>query len=372
MSPNPKVFMFSSKAASMNYCFQTRYPRFSGLIKAISGIFKAILRIVLCIPLGLIWLLERICQNLIVPSAGGIIVGGICQPYPRLLQAFANQTRQWKQSCYVSSVDRVPIQIDNLLIDAIQISFPEAKPDRWMLVSLGNGESFETRILVNEEGGPFHQEDEDWILAVARKAKANVLMFNYPGVMCSKGYVSKETLVQAYLAAASYLTDCNNGPKAKEIIAYGYSLGSLVQSEALQRLFNYKDRQENWFVIKDRGPRSTMAVGYQWLGKLGYWITRITNWGIDSEGNSRALPVPELSVQGSDKDGKLIGDGLFNRETCFAAGFLDNQDSSFVSPKSFVCVPHLLHQEGLTSEAIDKISSEISTHFEGQQEKEEQ
>ncbi|EPP28247.1 hypothetical protein CP8484711_0371A, partial [Chlamydia psittaci 84-8471/1] len=252
MKPKPEILVFSSEANRKAYQRRACCPVIYKLLDVICALVKLIIRVILFIPLGLLWVLGKICQNVLLPAAGGAFAVPLCYPRKLLQEAFHNQTSRWVNDGYASSVIRVPIQHDDLFIDAIKVTFPEARTDRWMLVSLGNGECFENRAILHC--------DDDWILNIAKQSQSNVLVFNYPGVMHSRGRVSTDSLSKSYQACVHYLRDHPQGPKAKEIIAYGYSLGTLVQAQALSSEVTDGRDGVSWFVVKDRGPRSVSSI----------------------------------------------------------------------------------------------------------------
>lgn len=355
MNPKPEILIFSSEANRKAYQRRACCPVIYKLLDVIWAIVKLIIRVILFIPLGLLWVLGKICQNVLLPAAGGAFVVPLCGPRKLLQEAFHIQTSRWVDNGYANSVIRVPIQHDDLFIDAIKITFPEAKTDRWMLVSLGNGECFENRAILHC--------DDDWILDIAKQAQSNVLVFNYPGVMHSRGDISPRSLGKSYQACVHYLRDHSDGPRATQIIAYGYSLGTLVQAQALSGEVTDGSDGIRWFVVKDRGPKSVSSIALQWVGKLGKWSIKLLGWEINSAKLSESLVCPELFTHGVGFESQLIGDGVFNRDNCFAAPFLD--PSAPVLPGRKIPVgEYLLHHQGpLDKRTIQQIVEHIKDHF---------
>ncbi|MEF9496628.1 MULTISPECIES: CPn0927/CPn0928 family alpha/beta hydrolase fold protein [Chlamydia] len=358
MNPKPEIFMFSSEAARKAYERRAQCPLLYNLIDVICEVVKLIFRIILLIPVGLFWILGKICQNVLLPAAGGAFSGQLCCVKRLLQEAFHIRVGYWVDSGYVSSVERVPIQNDDLFIDTLRIEFPNAKKDRWMLISLGNSECFENRAIL--------RRGDDWMLNVAKQSQANVLVFNYPGVMHSKGPISRESLGKAYQACVHYLRDHPGGPKAKQIIAYGYSLGTLVQALGLSKEITDGSDGVSWFVVKDRGPKSVSAVASQWVGKLGQWVIELLGWEINSAKYSESLVCPELFIHGVNSQSQLIGDGLFNRNNCFAAPFLDSNTSNLPGKKISMGEYLLVHQGVLQETTVRKIVEHITDHFDSE------
>lgn len=355
MSPKPEILIFSSEPALKAYQRRACSPVIYKLLDVISAVVKFIIRVILFIPLGLLWVLGKICQNILLPAAGGAFVVPLCYPRKLLQKAFQIQTNCWVNEGYASSVTRVPIQCDDLFIDAMKITFPEARTDRWMLVSLGNGECFENRTIL-------HYRD-DWILDIAKQAQSNVLVFNYPGVMHSKGHISPQSLGKSYRACVHYLRDHAEGPKATQVIAYGYSLGTLVQAQALSNEVTDGSDGVHWFVVKDRGPKSVSSIALQWVGKLGALTIKLLGWEINSAKLSESLVCPELFIHGVDFELQLMGDGVFTRDNCFAAPFLDPNAPVLPGRKIPVGEYFLRHLGPLCKSTIQQIAEHIKDHF---------
>ncbi|WP_415926566.1 CPn0927/CPn0928 family alpha/beta hydrolase fold protein [Chlamydia vaughanii] len=357
MNPVPEVYIFSSESAHRVQTFRENYPRLYKTVNIIWKIVKIIFKIIFFIPFGLFWVLGRICQNVVLPAAGGPFSKPLCSPKQMVQEVFATSARALVDSGYAESVRRIPIQSDDLFIDALSITFPEAKPGRWMLYTLGNSECFEHRTLV------FGQKN--WILDTAKNAQANVLVMNYPGVMHSKGPVTRESLKQAYRSCVKYLRDCPDGPKAKQMIAYGYSIGTAVQAMSLDEEITDGSDGVNWFVVKDRAPRAISAIAGQWLGKFGVYAAKLLNWEVDVAALSAKLTCPELFIHGCDESSVLIGDGLFKRENCCVAPFL-KPGAQFPGEKISVSKYLLTHQGPLEDESVVKVANHIKAHFDSE------
>lgn len=323
------------------------------LLKLIWEIFKVFLRIILVIPFGCFWIFEKICQNVILPAAGGLFTRPLCVANEVVQGLFARRSYDLVEQGYARTVSRVPIQSNDLFLDTLLMTFPEARQDRWLLLSLGNGECFEHRTIVFVN---------NWIYEIAKQSRANILVFNYPGVMHSKGRVSRESLVQAYRSCVCYLRDHPEGPRAKQIIAYGYSLGTAIQAAALDKEVTDGSDGVSWFVIKDRGPRSLSAVAKQWLGCLGAVAVKSLGWEINSAKYSEKLVCPELFIHTCGEQAQLIGDGLFSEQACFAAPFL--QTKKTLPGVKIPVGEYLLTHQGTMSEAtIRKVVTHVLSHF---------
>nr|WP_239923146.1 CPn0927/CPn0928 family alpha/beta hydrolase fold protein [Candidatus Chlamydia corallus] len=355
--PKPSIQMFSSDRARTSWKQREAHPYLYRLLDIIWAVVKVILGLIFFIPLGLFWVINKICQNFILPSAGGWICKAICRDSDLLRQVYAARLFSPSFQDRVSSAQRIFLQYDDLFIDGLKICFPNAKPDRWMLISNGNSDCLEYRTVL--------LEGRDWILRVAEESQSNVLIFNYPGVMRSRGNITKENLVKSFQGCVRYLRDEPEGPRARQIITYGYSLGASIQAESLSREKTDGSDGIRWFVIKDRGARSLGAVAKQFIGHLGPWMANLTNWNINSEKKSRTLRCPELFIYGKDCEGKLIGDGLFEKHTCFAEPFLDHKNlRECVGKKIPIAQIGLRHDEELSDEVITAIAGHVQRHFE--------
>ncbi|AAD18702.1 hypothetical protein CpB0584 [Chlamydia pneumoniae TW-183] len=356
MHPKPSIAMFSSEQARTSWEKRQAHPYLYRLLEIIWGVVKFLLGLIFFIPLGLFWVLQKICQNFILLGAGGWIFRPICRDSNLLRQAYAARLFSASFQDHVSSVRRVCLQYDEVFIDGLELRLPNAKPDRWMLISNGNSDCLEYRTVL--------QGEKDWIFRIAEESQSNILIFNYPGVMKSQGNITRNNVVKSYQACVRYLRDEPAGPQARQIVAYGYSLGASVQAEALSKEIADGSDSVRWFVVKDRGARSTGAVAKQFIGSLGVWLANLTHWNINSEKRSKDLHCPELFIYGKDSQGNLIGDGLFKKETCFAAPFLDPKNLEECSGKKIpVAQTGLRHDHILSDDVIKEVAGHIQRHF---------
>ncbi|SPN73681.1 Chlamydia CHLPS protein (DUF818) [Chlamydia serpentis] len=354
--PEPSIQMFSSDRERTSWEKRQAHPYLYRLISIVWTIVKVLLGLIFFIPLGLFWVIQKISQNCVVPAAGGWLLRSICQDSYLLRKAYAARLVSASFREHISSVRRVVLQYDDLLIDGLELRFANAKPDRWMLISNGNSDCLEYRTIL--------QGQNDWMLRIAEGSQANVLIFNYPGVMLSQGKVTKNNLVKSFQGCVRYLRDESEGPHARQIIAYGYSLGASIQAEALSREVTDSSDGIQWFAIKDRGARSIGGVAQQFIGRLGSLIANLTDWNIDSEAKSKVLRCPELFIYGTDCAGNLVGDGLFARRTCFAEQFLDSKNlKSCLGKKIPVSQIGLRHDHVLSDEVIQTIIGHIRSYF---------
>ncbi|ANH78359.1 CPn0927/CPn0928 family alpha/beta hydrolase fold protein [Candidatus Chlamydia sanziniae] len=351
--PKPSLKMFSSKKMQTNWEKKQANPRLYHLLDIIWVIIKLVLAVIFFIPLGIFWVLQKICQNIVLPAAGGVLFESFCKASTSMQERYLNTLLS---AHYLIPPQRVILQCDDLKIDALEIRFPNARPDRWMLFSSGNSDCTEHRIILKRHQGS--------IECIAAQAQANILLFNYPGVMFSQGKVTRENLVKAYRSCVRYLRDEPSGPHARELIAYGYSLGACVQAKALSYEVTNGSDGVRWLIVKDRAPQSLAKTARQWLGNFGFRITKCVGWEIDVTKHSRDLHCPELFIYGRDAEGALIGDGLFSKETCFAAPFLDPEREMLPGKKIPIAEENIAHHMMLSDLTIAHVVTIILNYFE--------
>ncbi|AHK62885.1 hypothetical protein BOKEGFJH_00012 [Chlamydia avium] len=118
-----------------------------------------------------------------------------------------------------------------------------------MLFSHGQAECFEYTILASR----------NCALDIAKEVIANILMMNYPGVMHSQGQISMRSLAKVHSACVTYLRDHLQKLRAKQIIAYGYSLGIGMRAAFLESKIT-DGSDGDGFLIKDHARRSLSAI----------------------------------------------------------------------------------------------------------------
>ncbi|SPN74037.1 Chlamydia CHLPS protein (DUF818) [Chlamydia serpentis] len=349
----PPVIMFSSNNARIAWERRLNHPRLFKIIKIIWNIVKLIICTILLIPLGIFWVLEKLCQFAILPAS--FISERLSPKTVENIKISSNSNLQHLLNVKeISSFKHVVMQYDDLTIDSLSIEIPNAHPNRWILFSQGNCGTIEK-----------HFNEESDVLELAKATRSNILMFNYPGVMSSRGSVTRENLIKSYQACVRYLRDENQGPKANQIIAYGYSLGTSIQAAALDREITDGSDKIKWILIKDRGPRSFADVAFQFYKPLAC-IVKLLGWNIDSTKYSEKLLCPEIFIYNSDNNDNLIGDGLFNKETCFAAPFLDPDRKKPPGNKIPVPEQELLHYDSLSTSALSRVAKIVSEYLDAE------
>jgi hypothetical protein len=128
------------------------------------------------------------------------------------------------------------------------------------------------------------------------------------------------------------LEDQNNGIGAKEIIGYGHSIGSGVQSDALKTHELKKDIK--YVFVKSRTFSDLSTVASTLASKPLGFLVKMLGWNMDCVESSKNLQAPEIIMQTANvkkyeelKDSsKIINDGIITANASLAKALLeDNQ-----------------------------------------------
>lgn len=350
-SPEPKVCYYSSERVRRWETFKLQHPTVVLICTLVISLIKLLLAVVF-FPLGLVMFLSGFCQALVLPAAfmGGCL-GRLLRIFgyigrKDLVHPFHNIARDIR----IKKIERTPIQYDHVLVDSIELHLNNAKPTRWILVSDGNFFGMENRFKLLGCRNP--------LVDLAEKLEANLLFFNYPGVVSSRGPVSKEGLVKSYQACVRYLKDPQQGLGAKEILGYGISLGGAVQAEALKDEVLDGSNGVQWILIKDRTFTSMREVGKSLFGKFGVWLTRGFGWDMEPAKISETVCCPEIFIYSSQIGSQVVAsDGKFEPNLSFASAFV--KEGTLINtpkPKVPIGMPLLGHAENLYDELIDAIA----------------
>ncbi|ACZ32814.1 conserved hypothetical protein [Chlamydia pneumoniae LPCoLN] len=359
--PKPSLIMFSSKKTEIASERRKAHPTLFKVLGTIWNIVKFIISIILFLPLALLWVLKKTCQFFILPSS--IISQSMSKTAVAIRRmTFLSHIKQLLSLKEISAADRVVIQYDDLVVDSLAIKIPHALPHRWILYSQGNSGLMEN--LFDRGDSSLHQ--------LAKATRSNLLVFNYPGIMSSKGEVKRENLIKSYQACVRYLRDEETGPKANQIIAFGYSLGTSVQAAALDREVTDGSDGTSWIVVKDRGPRSLADVANQICKPIASAIIKLVGWNIDSVKPSERLRCPEIFIYNSNHDQELISDGLFERENCVATPFLELPEVKTSGTKIPIPERDLLHLNPLSPNVVDRLAAVISNYLDSENRKSQQ
>ncbi|WP_201457114.1 CPn0927/CPn0928 family alpha/beta hydrolase fold protein [Chlamydia sp. 17-3921] len=349
--PKPKIEYYSSERIRKIENFKRQHLVFVLICRIVLTIIKWLLSLVF-FPLGLVLFLGRFCQDLVLPAAAIGTLNKIFRFFGYInrkegVHMFQNIARDTR----VERLERSPIQFDEMIVDTIEMHLKGSKKGRWMLVSEGNYWSMENRFKQFGCRNPF--------VELASQLDANILFFNYPGVMSSQGPVSKEGLIKSYQGCVRYLKDSKQGLGANEIIAYGISLGAAIQGEALKNEILDGSDNVKWILIKDRAFTSMRDIGMSLFGKFGVWLTRFFCWDMNPVEISGRTMCPEIFIYSSKLDSKAVAfDGKFSPELSFASAFITRGElTSTCGEKIPIGSPLLGHAENLFKELIEEIVS---------------
>jgi hypothetical protein len=184
---------------------------------------------------------------------------------------------------------------------------------RWVLVSGGNGEFFET--MLTERHG---------LQQFISNINGNAILFNYPGVGASGGLPHKQGMINTMKAILDCLED-EKGIGAKEIIPYGYSfIGAGVQAEALNK--HPVKKGISYLAIKDRASSSISAATPLRL------FMKLFGWDFATANCSKRLHIPEIILQTATVEryerlqdsSKIIYDDILREKATLAKVLLDD------------------------------------------------
>lgn len=196
---------------------------------------------------------------------------------------------------------RITIEVDGYKIDAmiLENSYVVDK-DKWVLKSLGNASYYEKEL----NGMNFYN--------LLDKTNSNGIVFNYPGVGESSGFVSRSAMVKAYKAVLSFLEydKQNGGMGAKEIIGYGYSIGGGVQGDALKT--HILKNNIKYVFVKDRTFSKLAPVASSIFCKLLGFLVKFFGWNINPIKSSKTLQHPEIIIQSTKDKTNVKKDGIID------------------------------------------------------------
>ncbi len=287
------------------------------------------------------------------------LVGRLVLPASRLSKKHIDNIRTkvllengWKYK-------RITIKVSGCEIDAVIVgSQSKFNSRRWILVSNGNGECYENQLRNN----CFYE--------LLNHLQSNAVFFNYPGVGASQGSPNKEMVVKAYRAMLTFLEDQTKGIGAKEIIGYGFSIGGVVQGEAL--LTHQLKEDIRYVFIKDRTFATLSSTVSTLISEsLGPWVKKM-GWELDpfiSSVSSRMLQIPEIILQTANVDAyeklenssQIIDDGIISASASLGRIFLDWLHLNIPRKKVFIGIPER-HNEGLRDTAF--LAREIKSFLE--------
>lgn len=180
------------------------------------------------------------------------------------------------------------LAIDGHEVECYLAKRPQFSTKRWTLMTTGQG-SWVERLLPTEMERTYSIIDDRELGPTDTQAlfgefldgiESNALLFNYPFE------ASRRTLVKTYQIMLDYLV---HEKKAEEIIGYGFSLGSLVQGDALR---TYKFDQNTRYCFIKHSPPSSIYTGAKdafFCGRLLGALATFFGWNLQSTSSSQRL-----------------------------------------------------------------------------------
>ena len=180
---------------------------------------------------------------------------------------------------------RFTVDVEGYKIDAFMITGSKtAQNGRWILYSNNMGTHYENHL------------EDDWLVGLSREIQGNLLLFNYPCTGAGNGVFPRAEIVsKAYRAMLTLLEDKEKGIGAKEIIAMGHSLGTVVQGDALKK--HQLKEGIKYLFIKSKGfIDMSHAASDMYFRPVGFFLSFI-GWNLDSVASSKQLKSPEIIIQ---------------------------------------------------------------------------
>lgn len=168
---------------------------------------------------------------------------------------------------------------------------------RCIVLSVGNGMAYEQ--VLNDRN----------LYELSKKLKANLLVYNYAGVLGSSGYFPNQ---DAMVASHSVMLDFLEELGAKEIVDFGWSIGGGVQWKS----HSEKRRDEKRYcVVSYKTFLSTRRFGEMIAGRLGAFGVPFLRWNYDSETAMEQSNLRRVVVQTTSRaNGTMISDSVIPAE----------------------------------------------------------
>jgi len=258
--------------------------------------------------------------------AGRIIIQSTLKTPSSLSDHFIQNQTRW-------SYKRFTIQADGNDIDAILVGKPSTLGNgRWMLVSLGNNETYEETL------------EKNCFYPLMTSLETNAIFFNYPCVGSSQGTPTKHAAVSAYSGALDYI---EKKLDPKEIIGYGYSLGGGIQAEALSTHTFSEDIAYSF--VYDRTFADFVSLVTAITLKILGWLIDALNWNLQTFQKIKSIPYPQIILQCSHspyqpltKENIVENDGIFPANETLAHQLLANkkkQNKQFIGVTEYHTSP---------------------------------
>lgn len=294
-----------------------RYETESKIIRVVKIIFAILIPLI-----GLYWGIHALIGKLIVPviEKKSENESGTEPFQPRsLCELFSNFVNDWKYSKDVAKqkredfynqfkdskfkFKRICVEVNGLKTDAMIVGTQETFGNgRWILNSNGNASEFERELVCSSDSPTL--ESSSGIGKKIMSLNASALLFNYPGKGFSEGFRERSTVTNAYRAMLNFVEDRQKGLAAKEVVLYGYSLGGVIQGEAL-------DGHElksgiKYVAVKRQAPADISSAARYMVGNWAEGAIKFFGWNISSINSSKNLKCPEIILQTADPQQKKL------------------------------------------------------------------
>jgi hypothetical protein len=259
------------------------------------------------------------------PSLFGILSEQEIHSIRRFIPVLLQEWNESNQEDWV--VKRLCIEVQGYQIDAMLIGKASMMDNRrWLLFSEGNTGRYEEHFK--------NKRSLEKTLSILRETQANAVFFNYPGVGASQGFIDRELIRSTYRGMFSFIEDPEKGLGAKEIIAYGHSMGGAVQGDALDD-YPFREGVKHVFV-KSRTYSSLGREVYYLKNPFLGSLVHIFDWNINPLRFTIAVKKAEIILQTVKKEKEhkegyfdlkkrklcLIHDGMIPAEASLARAVL--------------------------------------------------
>lgn len=276
-----------------------------------------VIKVIVCIflVLPLIWMAgHHVASRCIVPSC---VLTTSLERYNQLKEAPEKlplpASEGWQKTQLV-------FKVDGYIVNVELARHADYDPKRWTVLTPGLGDSHWNYL---PKGEPDYFADK-----LLNGIQSNALVFRYPG------NAPKETVIKTYQVMLEYLEQKH---EATHILGYGFSLGSLVQGDALED-YEFKNGVKYSFM-KQGAPASLYAGardGFPYGTLLGALAT-FFGWNLRSTSSSVRLEekgIHEIIVTGK-------GDRFASLATELRAEGVDYKHKTFIDLSGFGHVPYI-------------------------------
>lgn len=206
---------------------------------------------------------------------------------------------------------------------------------RCIVFSVGNSAAYESFLMDRN------------VYALSKKLNANLLVYNYAGVVGSSGFFPNQ---DAMVASHSAMLDFLEALGAKEIVDFGWSIGGGVQWRSHSEKTRDKKR---YCVVSYKTFLSTRHFGERIAGWLGGFGVSFLRWNYDNETAMKQSMVGKVVVQTVGPNNTILSDGVIDQEN--ALGKKAKKDE-FVGTQS-------PHNKLLSRTEIEMITEKVNHHF---------